>query len=68
MGDARGAYKTEQPRVFWMKNLKKKDSLEDVDTEGLKEIEWVFLDSIPLARDSDKWEGLVNTAINAPFP
>jgi hypothetical protein len=48
----------ERPRRRWVDNFK-------ID---LREIEWVGMDWIDLAKDRDQWRALLNTAMNLRVP
>ena len=61
---------------FWRGNLKEKEDLlgrpgriwENNIRMDLKDIGWEGIDWIDLAEDKDKWQALVNTAMNIRFP
>jgi hypothetical protein len=58
VGEPEGKRPLGRPRRRWMDNV-------EMD---FREIGWDCVDWIDLARDSDQWKALVNTALNHQVP
>jgi hypothetical protein len=75
MGGAFGTYGGEET---WLEGLvgkpDVKESLEDVEVDGMIILEWIFkkqkedVDCIYLAQNRSKWRTLVNTVVILGFP
>jgi len=65
--EKRGTYR------FWWGNLRGREHLEDPGVFGRLILRWIFrkwngdMDWIDLAQDRDRWQALVNAAMNLRF-
>jgi len=65
--EKRGTYR------FWWGNLRGREYLEDPGVFGRLILRWIFrkwngdMDWIDLAQDRDRWQALVNAAMNLRF-
>jgi len=61
--------------VFWWRNLRERDHLEDTGLDGRIMLRWIFrkwgfvgMDWIELAQDRDRWWASVNAVMNLRVP
>ena len=61
--------------VFWWRNLRERDHLEDPGVDGRIILRWILrkwdvggLDWIDLAQDRDRWRAVVNAVMNLRVP
>jgi hypothetical protein len=60
MGERRG--------VFWWRNLRERDHLEDPGVDGRVILRWIFREWIDLAQNRDRWRELINPVMNLQVP
>jgi hypothetical protein len=59
---------------FWWRNLKEGDYLEDLEVDGIINLKLYLrnkmgdIDWLDLAQDRDRWQAVVNAAMNRRFP
>jgi hypothetical protein len=60
--------------VFWWRNLRERDHLEQPDVDGRIILIWIFrnwdgdIEWIDLAQNRERWKSQVNTVTNLRFP